>query len=122
MITLTNLSILVPDGNKRGNITPAINKTVIRGTPLQNSINPIEKYLITGRLDLLPIANNIPIGKQKIIANIEITKVRNNPPHSRVSTGANPKKPPEKSINDKIGNGKTRKINRYFLNLGLKKR
>ena len=47
--------------------------------------------MITGRLDLLPMANKIPIGKQKIIANIEITKVKNNPPHSRVSTGANPK-------------------------------
>ena len=77
--------------------------------------------MTTGRLDLLPIANNIPIGKQKIIANIEITKVRNNPPHSRVSTGANPKKPPEKSINDKIGNGKTRKINRYLFKFWTQK-
>ena len=107
LITLTNLSILVPDGNRRGNITPAINKTVIRGTPLQNSINPIEKYLITGRLDLLPIANKIPIGKQKIIAKIDMTNVKNNPPHSRVSTGANPRNPPEKSINDNNGKGKT---------------
>ena len=77
MITLTNLSKLVPDGSKRGNITPAINRTVMSGTPLQNSINPIEKYFITGRFDLLPIANKIPSGKQKIIANIDITNVKN---------------------------------------------
>ena len=68
------------------------------------------------------MANKIPSGKQKIIANIDMTKVRNKPPHSRVSTGANPKKSPEKSINDKIGNGKTRKINKYLLNFGFKKR
>tara|TARA_E500000075_G_C6815795_1_gene233000 strand:+ start:370 stop:654 length:285 start_codon:yes stop_codon:yes gene_type:complete len=92
------------------------------GTPLQNSINPIEKYFITGRFDLLPIANKIPSGKQKMIANIDITNVKNNPPHSRVSTGANPKKPPEKIINDKIGKGKTKKINKYLLNFGFKKR
>ena len=122
MITLTNLSRLVPDGSKRGNITPAINRTVMSGTPLQNSINPIEKYFITGRFDLLPIANKIPSGKQKMIANIDITNVKNNPPHSRVSTGANPKKPPEKIINDKIGKGKTKKINKYLLNFGFKKR
>ena len=57
-----------------------------------------------------------------MIANIDITNVKNNPPHSRVSTGANPKKPPEKIINDKIGKGKTKKINKYLLNFGFKKR
>ena len=94
-MTLTSLSILVPDGNNSGNITPAINKTVIRGTPLQNSINPIEKYLITGRLDLLPIANSTPNGKQKIRQKKETIKVRDNPPHAAVSTYFKPKLPPE---------------------------
>ena len=31
-----------------------MNKTVIKGTPLQNSIKPTEMYLIKGKLDLLP--------------------------------------------------------------------
>ena len=56
----------VPSGKNIGNITEAINKTVIKGTPLQNSINPIEIYLRVGNSDLLPKAKNIPNGKQKI--------------------------------------------------------
>jgi len=51
-----------------------------------------------------------------------MTNVKNNPPHSRVSTGTNPRNPPEKSINDNNGKGKTKKINKYLLNFELKKR
>ena len=73
--TLINLSIKVPSGKNIGNITADINKTVIRGTPLQSSIKPIEIYLIAGNDDLRPNAKITPIGKQKSIANAEIIKV-----------------------------------------------
>ena len=43
-----------------------MNKTVINGTPLQNSIYPIDTYLTAGKLDLLPNAKIIPKGKQNI--------------------------------------------------------
>jgi len=99
-----------------GNITEAINKTVIKGTPLQNSIKPMEEYLVTGVEDLRPKAKNIPIGKQKIKAKIEMINVRESPPHAIVSTHFNPKLPPEIKliiINGKINN---RKIIIYFFN------
>ena len=38
-------------------------------------MKPIEEYLITGADDLLPKAKNIPTGKQKSIAKIDIIKV-----------------------------------------------
>ena len=63
-----------------------MNKTVINGTPLQNSIKPIDEYFVTGVEDLLPNAKNIPTGKQKINAKIEIINVRESPPHELVST------------------------------------
>tara|TARA_B100001996_G_C18457286_1_gene514661 strand:+ start:320 stop:580 length:261 start_codon:yes stop_codon:yes gene_type:complete len=78
-----------------GNITEDINNTVIKGTPLQNSINPIELYLIVGRPDLLPKAKNIPIGKQKIKQKNETIKVNDNPPQAPVSTHTSLKEPPE---------------------------
>ena len=52
-----------------------MNNTVIKGTPLQNSINPIDIYLIRGKPDLLPSAKAIPIGKQKIKQKKDIIKV-----------------------------------------------
>tara|TARA_B100000401_G_scaffold167268_1_gene111828 strand:+ start:181 stop:462 length:282 start_codon:yes stop_codon:yes gene_type:complete len=73
-----------------GNITEDINKTVIRGTPLQNSINPMQIYLINGKSDLLPKANAIPIGKQNIRQKKEIIKVNDNPPQAPVSTHTRP--------------------------------
>ena len=69
----------------------------MRGTPLQNSIKPIDEYLITGNEDLLPSAKNIPTGKQKRIAKIEIMKVKDRPPHSLVGIFSNPKFPPDRS-------------------------
>ena len=62
IITLTNLSIKKSSGKNIGNITDDINNTVIRGTPLQNSIKPMDIYLIKGNPDLLPSAKAIPIG------------------------------------------------------------
>ena len=88
-----------------GNITEAINSTVINGTPLQNSINPIEVYLIAGYEDLLPKARNIPTGKQKSIAKIAIIKVSDKPPQALVATHFKPKFPPE--INEIAIKGKT---------------
>ena len=96
--TLISLSIKVPSGKNIGNITAAINKTVIRGTPLQSSIKPIEIYLIAGNEDLLPNAKKTPIGKQKRIANAEIIKVNERPPHAAVSTYAKPKLPPDNNL------------------------
>ena len=107
------MSKKVPSGKNIGNITEAINKTVIKGTPLQNSIKPIDEYLITGNEDLLPNAKNIPTGKQKRIANIEIINVKAKPPHSLVGIFSKPKFPPESNeikINGKINNKKNNYI------------
>tara|TARA_B100000927_G_C16145293_1_gene341103 strand:+ start:205 stop:474 length:270 start_codon:yes stop_codon:yes gene_type:complete len=82
-------------GKNIGNITADINKTVINGTPLQNSINPIDIYLIKGNCDLLPSAKNIPIGKQNIRQKKDIIKVKDKPPQAPVSTHSRPKAPPE---------------------------
>ena len=73
-------------GKNIGNITEDINKTVIKGTPLQNSINPIEIYLIIGRSDLLPKDKNNPIGKQNIKQKTENITVNDKPPQAPVST------------------------------------
>ena len=59
---------------------------MIKGTPLQNSINPIEIYLIIGRSDLLPNDKNKPTGKQNIKQKNETIKVSDNPPQAPVST------------------------------------
>ena len=76
-------------------MTDDINKTVIKGTPLQNSIYPTETYLITGRFDLRPKAKIIPRGKQKIKQKKETMNVRDNPPHATVSTHSKPNAPPD---------------------------
>ena len=101
IIHLTNLSIKKSAGKNIGNITADINKTVISGTPLQNSINPIEIYLIKGKLDLLPNANAIPIGKQNIRQKKDIIKVRDKPPHAPVSTQFNPSSLPSSIYSSK---------------------
>ena len=56
-------------------MTADINNTVIKGTPLYNSINPIDVYLIAGSVDLLPNAKIVPIGKQSIKANADTINV-----------------------------------------------
>tara|TARA_Y100000591_G_C21259325_1_gene417342 strand:+ start:274 stop:534 length:261 start_codon:yes stop_codon:yes gene_type:complete len=75
--------------------------TVINGTPLQNSIKPIEIYLIKGNPDLLPSANAIPIGKQKIKQKNEIINVNDNPPQAPVSTQFNPSNLPSSIYSSK---------------------
>ena len=85
----------MPSGKNIGNITADMNKTVISGTPLQNSIKERDEYLTTARSDLLPRANIIPIGKQKIKEKKETIKVRDNPPQAPVSTHSRPNSPPE---------------------------
>ena len=82
-------------GRNIGNITDAINKTVIRGTPLQNSINPTAIYLVVGNGDLLANANTTPIGKQNIKQKKATMNVRDNPPHEPVSIHSKPKEPPD---------------------------
>jgi hypothetical protein len=68
---------------------------VIKGTPLQNSINESEEYLTTDKSDLLPSANIMPIGKQKIKEKKETIKVKDKPPQAPVSTHSRPNAPPE---------------------------
>ena len=89
------MSLKKSSGKNIGNLTDDINKTVIRGTPLQNSINPTEIYLTVGKSDLLPRAKNIPTGKQKIKQKKETMKVKDKPPQAPVSTHSRPKAPPE---------------------------
>ena len=67
-----------------------MNKTVINGTPLQNSIKTTEVYFINGSSDLLPRAKAIPTGKQKIKQKNETMKVKAKPPHAPVSTQFKP--------------------------------
>jgi len=78
-----------------GNITDDMNKTVIKGTPLQNSIYPTDIYLTAGKFDLLPRAKTIPSGKQNIKQKNETIKVRERPPQAPVSTQTSPNEPPE---------------------------
>tara|TARA_Y100001936_G_C15568262_1_gene405798 strand:+ start:267 stop:539 length:273 start_codon:yes stop_codon:yes gene_type:complete len=73
-------------GRNIGNITDDINNTVIKGTPRQNSIKPIDIYLIKGKSDLLPKDKNNPIGKQKIKQKKETINVNDKPPQAPVST------------------------------------
>ena len=117
-MTLTSLSMNTSSGKNIGNITEAINRTVINGTPLQNSINPIEAYFTTGYEDLLPKARNIPTGKQKSIAKIDTIKVSDKPPQAPVSTHTNPKLPPEIKLIAIKGKINNRKIIIYFLIFG----
>ena len=72
-----------------------MNKTVINGTPLQNSINESDEYLKTAKSDLLPSANIMPIGKQKIREKNETIKVNDKPPQAPVSTHSKPNSPPD---------------------------
>tara|TARA_Y100000996_G_scaffold109642_1_gene81033 strand:+ start:236 stop:514 length:279 start_codon:yes stop_codon:yes gene_type:complete len=85
-------------GKNIGNITDDINKTVINGTPLQNSIKPMEIYLIVGSADLLPKAKNIPTGKQNIKQKNETMNVNDKPPQAPVSTQLNPSSFPKSIV------------------------
>ena len=58
---------------------------------------------MAGKEDLLPNARNTPIGKQNNIANAEMIKVKDNPPHAAVSTYFKPKFPPEINFIPKNG-------------------
>tara|TARA_B100000780_G_scaffold250559_1_gene196758 strand:+ start:2378 stop:2665 length:288 start_codon:yes stop_codon:yes gene_type:complete len=92
-----------PSGKNIGNITADINKTVINGTPLHNSIKPMEQYLTAGKLDLLPRAKNTPIGKQKINAKEETINVKDKPPQAPVSIHLRPNIPPDIKFKAIIG-------------------
>tara|TARA_Y100000590_G_scaffold421428_1_gene525097 strand:+ start:364 stop:636 length:273 start_codon:yes stop_codon:yes gene_type:complete len=73
-------------GKNIGNITEDINNTVIKGTPLQNSIIPMDIYLIMGKSDLLPKDKKSPIGKQNIKQKNDTINVNDRPPQAPVST------------------------------------
>ena len=103
-MALTNLSMKKSSGKNIGNITADINKTVISGTPLQNSIKPTDIYLINGNSDLRPRAKAIPIGKQKIRQKKEIINVRDKPPHAPVSTQFKPSNFPSSMYSSKKEN------------------
>ena len=100
-MALTNLSMKKSSGKNIGNITADMNKTVINGTPLQNSIKPTDIYLINGNSDLLPRAKAIPIGKQNIRQKKEIINVSDRPPHAPVSTQFKPSNFPSSMYSSK---------------------
>ncbi len=58
-------------------------------------------YLIKGKLDLLPKAKAIPIGKQKIKQKKDIIKVKDNPPQAPVSTQFKPSNLPNSIYSSK---------------------
>ena len=70
--------------------------------------------LIIGKLDLLPRASIIPIGKAKAIPTTPNTKVTSKPPHLLVGTTSKPN-PPYNKMNAIIG-----KINVNFKKCFLK--
>ena len=83
---LSNLSKSIFSGKNSGKITDDINKIVIKGTPLINSIYITEIVLIIGIFDILPKAKTIPIGNDAIIPTAATTIVSSNPPHLSVGT------------------------------------
>ncbi len=58
----------------------------MRGTPRINSMNPTQIILITGKLDCLPNANKIPIGKDATIPVTPTIRDKVNPPIFKDST------------------------------------
>ena len=58
-------------------------------------MNDSDEYLITDKSDLLPRANIMPIGKQKINEKNDTINVKDKPPHAPVSTHSRPNSPPE---------------------------
>ena len=60
------------------------NKTVINGTPRQNSINTVERIRATGISERRPNAKTIPKGNDATIPVTATTSVINNPPQSFV--------------------------------------
>ena len=87
---LKRLSISTPCGTNKGNITAAKNKTVIKGMPLQNSINIMERALTTGNLDRLPKARTTPSGKANTMPIKPKRTVKKPPPHLWVITCSRP--------------------------------
>ena len=74
-------------------MTFAVNKSVISGTPLINSIKTTQIDLTIGIFDRLPKAKNILNGKAKAIPVTPKNNVTNNPPHLLVATTLNPGPP-----------------------------
>ena len=116
--TLNNLSTFVLAGRSNGNIIAAAKSTVIKGIPLQNSTNAMQKYLMTGNSDLFPNANKTPKGNAKIIPKKVNIKVNESPPQTLVSTFSKPN-PPWIKINPITGKIKIKKNKKFIKLLGL---
>ena len=56
-------------------------------------MNKTEKTLMTGKLDVLPRARRIPIGKENEIPVTPMISVNERPPTSLVATGSKPNQP-----------------------------
>ena len=90
----TRRSTLTPVGMNSGSITEAMNNTVIKGTPRQNSIKTTQKLLTIGICERRPSANKMPIGKAPVMPTTASTRVSISPPQRWVSTTGRPKYPP----------------------------
>src|SRR5262249_11466601 len=101
----TNLSGDNCSGTNNGSITPAMNSTVISGTPRTNSMKIIDNIRTAGMCERLPSASSIPSGNETTMPTEATTMVTSTPPHSTVSTGRNPNNDhPLSKMNDETGN------------------
>src|SRR5215470_14827778 len=101
----TNLSGDNCSGTNNGSITPAMNSTVINGTPRTNSMKITDNDRTAGMCDRRPSARRIPSGNETTIPTEATTIVTSTPPHSTVSTGRNPiHDQPLSKMNDETGN------------------
>ncbi len=89
-----SLSKFTPSGRNSGNMTEAMNSTVISGTPRISSIKPTQSIRTIGMVERRPSASTIPSGRATKIETDASTRVRNSPPHCEVSTTGSPKDPP----------------------------
>ncbi len=83
----TSLSGEYCSGTNSGSITPAMNSTVIRGTPRTNSMKITERIRTAGIRERRPSARMIPSGSENTMPTEATTIVTSTPPHSTVSTG-----------------------------------
>ena len=67
---------------------------VISGTPRMTSMKVTHIARTTGMSERRPSANRMPSGKEATIPTPAITRVRNSPPQSAVSTTGRPSTPP----------------------------
>ncbi|MCY1428993.1 hypothetical protein D9M71_448940 [compost metagenome] len=81
IIARSSLSKLMPSGRNSGSITDDMNRTVINGTPRQNSMKVTQTTRIAGIFERRPSASRMPSGKAPAIPTVAITRVSIRPPH-----------------------------------------